>query len=223
MDEYTELKAFWDKAFDGLTPEKITEREITDQSFRTLVSDCLNAGSRVLDYGCGTGWAAFDLALSGDNITVDGIDPSENAIRYANACTKLSGLHRVLFFAGDESVLGKLDKQYDLIVSFNVLDVVPDDVAHRILTALKAHAAPGATVVIGINPDLDDDFLRSLGYRIDGCLLHKDGILRGNLKSEEAWIALLGQYFRFAELRRVSLSEREQAHKRRVFILKNDV
>lgn len=148
-----------------------------------------------------------------------GIDPSINAIDYANLCKELSNVQNLSFIQGDESILNDYSLYFDSIVTFNVIDVLEDDVVSRILQQLSLSLKKGGYLLIRINPDYPFSFLEGLGYQKDGHYLYKNGILRGNEKSIEEWKRLFSKYFSVISSCEFILEEREKTYPRRMFIL----
>lgn len=201
-------------------PEAITEKWVTDEVFNEAVRKYVPEQGRVLDYGCGHGWALFEIA---NTISIErglGIDPSVNGIEYANQCRCLSNEENLLFKVGNQSILENMEECFDTVVSFNVIDVLPDETVHSILQGIQKSLKKGGFFILGINPDYPFDFLEELGYsRMEG-YLYKDGILRGNEKTKEEWIHLLTTYFEFVEYNEFALEEREKQYPRRMIILR---
>ena len=220
MREYTDLKEFWNKVLYNDSPEKIDEKWINDDSFNNLIYKYIKKNDNVLDYGSGSGWALIEI-YNTIKIKGIGIDTSANGVNYSNECLKLSGIKDISFICGDEHILNEYKNHFDSCVSFNLLDVIPDDIIHSILRNLKESIKKDGYLIIGINPDFGEDFLSSRGFIKKDSYLYKDGILRCNIKKVSEWIKIFELYFAFEELVYVSLTENEKAFPRRVFILKN--
>ena len=219
--EYKNLLNFWDEAFKNNTPTKIDQKWIEDSSFNDLINTYLNENDVLVDFGCGMGWAIFEILNSKKLKKGYGIDPSKNAIDYCNECTKLSNFNNLKFIIGDENNLLNLNDKIDSLISFNVIDVLPDDVLNNVLINIHKAVKKEGIILLGINPDFPVDFLKQLGYEIKDNFLYKDNVLRGNLKSDKDWINLFKDNFDFIEIRKVSVNEREAKFPRRVFVLKN--
>lgn len=78
---------------------------------------CLKPNDRILDIGCGTGYYTFPLAVTED-ITIYGIDMSENMIKVANSKNQNSN---VTFIIGDMYHLPFKDNCFDVIVSMGTI------------------------------------------------------------------------------------------------------
>jgi SAM-dependent methyltransferase len=100
----------------------------------------LAAGKRVLDAGCGEGYGASMLA--GHAAAVVGVDRAE-AIAIASA--RYPG-PRLAFRTLDLMALPSLGERFELVVSFQVIEHLPDPTGF--LRALAACTAPGGTMIV---------------------------------------------------------------------------
>ena len=83
----------------------------------------IGASARWLDVGCGTG-VLTDAILGGAHPAhVDGIDPSEEFIQFAQRTIRDS---RVRFSVADTQTLARSDVRYDAVVSGLVINFLPD-------------------------------------------------------------------------------------------------
>lgn len=98
------------------------------------------AGRSVLDAGCGEGYGASMLAERAARVL--GADRQE-AISIASARYRHP---RLAFRAIDLMQLPSLNERFDLVVSFQVIEHLPDPAGF--LRALKACTAPGGTLVV---------------------------------------------------------------------------
>ena len=153
------LISFWNEAFAmseaereqacrecGADPGDLAPSEKLARAVLAL-GDC----ERVLDYGCGSGWAAI-LAAAGGCTHVTAADPAPNALE---AVRFLSGLYGVS--ERIETVLLTPDWRdgipngfYDGLVCSNVLDVVPPETERQILHGLSEVLRPGGRAVVGL-------------------------------------------------------------------------
>ena len=99
------------------------------------------AGKRVLDMGCGAGLLAEPLARLGAAVT--GVDAAPEVIAAARAHDAASGLAIDYRTGGVEAIAGE---QFDLVVSFEVIEHVPD--AGAFVRALAAALAPGGLLLM---------------------------------------------------------------------------
>lgn len=216
-----ELKEFWNNAYKKYTPHQINGKQFKSESFEKLINDYIKEDDNVLDYGCGAGWALFEITQTVKIKHGLGIDTSKIAIDYANACKDLSNIENIEYVFSDEKYLDDTSNKFDVMVSFNCFDVIPDFVIHSILSRIKKSLVNDGHVIIGINPEYPFEFLEKLGYSISDGFLMKDNIIRGNVKTRDEWIKLFTQYFELIEIRQLSLIEQELKYPRVVFVLKN--
>ncbi len=82
----------------------------------------LARGKRVLDMGCGTGYGSGELAKQASK--VPGLDVSGEALSYARE--HFSGSGNVEFVEGSAAAVPLLDRGFDLIVAFEVIEHLED-------------------------------------------------------------------------------------------------
>lgn len=220
MEDNKNLLEFWNKTFEGLKVEEV-EDWITDESFIKLIGDYITDGVEIIDFGCGSGWASFYLAKRFPNSHIIGIDPSSNAVKYANEVARLSKLDNANFIENNEVFFDFNYEPNRVLVSFNVLDVVPIYVLDHILKDLQRGFSKDGYLLIGVNPTYPVELLKQIGYEVKDNVLYKDGIFRGTLLNDEEWKNKLSEYFEFVEERNVSLTEQEKKYPRRIFVVKN--
>jgi SAM-dependent methyltransferase len=93
--------------------------DASSERYRARLAE-IPAGTRVLEYGCGTGSAAFDLAARG--VDVLGIDISPVAIEVARATAEALGVDRHASFAVMNAEALELDDaSFDVICGSGVL------------------------------------------------------------------------------------------------------
>jgi SAM-dependent methyltransferase len=106
-------------------------------------------GTRVLDFGCGTGRSTRFLGKLGFNVT--GVDVSEDMLRIARDLDP-SGDYRIV--PGDD--LTEFDSEtFHLIVSLFTFDNIPSELKVRIFSDLKNLLRPDGTIVSVVSsPDI---------------------------------------------------------------------
>ena len=221
MEDYEKLLKFRDNSVKDLPICKTEGKRITEESFNLPIMEFLKDDSTVLDYGCGTGWGLFELGFT-KNITKGiGIDPSINAIEYANNVAKESKLNNISFVCGDENTLRNLNEKFDFIFCVNTIDVLPDQIINKILSAFYHSIANEGYIFIGINPFFSPSFLtNNLGMQIQDKYCYKNSILRANLKSVDEWRVVFSHYFEVIRTFEFCLTSTEKQFPRRGFILK---
>lgn len=101
-----------------------------------------NSTDRVLDVGCGTGFATMGLLERAQD--VHGIDQSRHQLR--QAWDKIGKLSPVSFYLGDAERLPFADGAFDVVWSSGSIEYWPDPVAT--LTEIRRVTKPGGYVVI---------------------------------------------------------------------------
>ncbi len=106
------------------------------------------SGRRVLDFGCGTGYGTAMLAPHCDEIV--GIDISNDAISYARDHHSLPNLRFDTIGPIEKSPLPFESESFDAVVSFQVIEHVPDVQAY--LSEIRRVLRPGGCLVLA-TPD----------------------------------------------------------------------
>ena len=88
------------------------------RAFRRLQ---LSSGSKVLDVGCGTGWAPRYLHGRVANLEIEALDVSPNMLQIARAQDD-----RTNYFEGDVANIERDDETYDLVTTIYTLRNFPD-------------------------------------------------------------------------------------------------
>lgn len=119
-------------------------RNETDHLDRYRFSAEYVEGKRVLDVACGSGYGTHLLAERGAK-EVCGVDISKEAIEYA----KEKYVHEaVSFHSASAAELPFQDDVFDVIVSFETIEHLPDDVRAAYLAEMQRVLAPGGVVII---------------------------------------------------------------------------
>ena len=220
MKEYVRLKEFWNSCFSGLSGEKIEGRFISDANFNNAMNLYLKDGYKLLDYGCGTGWASFELAQMKNLSEIIGIDPSINAVNYANECAEKSSFNNMKFISSDESELNNYIDYFDMAISVNTLDVVPDEIIESILLNVSKSLKKDGVFIVCLNPLFDEKFmLETIKLEKRENCFFKDDVLRCNYKNVEEWKKVFSKYFDFQEYLTFAISENETIYPRQMYIL----
>ncbi|MGM9858478.1 MAG: class I SAM-dependent methyltransferase [Bacilli bacterium] len=219
MNNNDKLISFWDKVFENMNITKIDGKWIVDSTFNDAIKHYINPDSNILDYGCGTGWALFEIYYTVKLKHGLGIDTSKHAINNALKTKDISGLINLDFIVGNQDILSKYENEFDTAISFNVIDVLEDNIVNSILFHVSKALKDGGHFIVGINPNFPIEFLKSIGYTIEDNYLYKDGILRGNMKSDKEWVEVFSKYFNVISIKTFVLTEKEKEYPRRMFVL----
>jgi SAM-dependent methyltransferase len=139
------------------------------------VDAALRGGGRVADVGCGMGWSSIGMATGYPEARVDGFDIDVPSVERARVNAAETGVaDRVRFEVADAGRLGA-DGAYDVVTAFECVHDLPDPVG--VLTAMRAMARPGGTVLVVDERVADtftapgDDVDRLMyGYSLTCCL-----------------------------------------------------
>lgn len=102
------------------------------------------AGKRVLDVACGSGFGS-DILLKAGAEQVDGVDVSSEAVKYA---TETYGQEKINFHCQSADDLPFSDDTFDVIVSFETIEHLEDEVRKKYLTEIVRVLAPDGIVLI---------------------------------------------------------------------------
>jgi 2-polyprenyl-3-methyl-5-hydroxy-6-metoxy-1,4-benzoquinol methylase len=143
-------KEFWDKSAENY--DRTEERfEHIHQTSRECAKRHLKVSDVVLDYGCGTGTTACELA----NLVaeIQGIDISGRMIELSKEKAAVYGVENVNFAQADIFDEGYGKGSFDVILAFNMLHTVPDPqrVVGRVHELLKPEGS-----FISVTPCLRD-------------------------------------------------------------------
>ena len=143
-------KVFWDKAAENY--DRTEERfERIHQTSRECAKGHLEESDVVLDYGCGTGTTACELARHVAEI--QGIDISGRMIELSKEKAVVNGIDNVSFAQADIFDEGYSKGSFDVILAFNMLHTVPDP--QRVVRRVHELLKPEGTFV-SVTPCLRD-------------------------------------------------------------------
>lgn len=181
----------------------------------------LGTCSKVLDYGCGTGWAACTAAEAGCN-DVLAVDLGENIIEYTKFHAERFGLQeKVKTLVVDSSWIKSAPScTFDGLVCSNVLDVLPLETSMDIIKEIARITKSGATIIIGLNFYLSKEMAEARNMQlVDDMYLFVNDVLRLTSLSDDEWKNLFAPYFKVMKLDYFAW-EGEPKESRRLFILK---
>lgn len=220
------LIRFWNSVFTS-NDEELKSRPVKDWKELApckklyLASAELGTCKKVLDYGCGSGWASIIAAKSGCN-DVTAADAAEEALHtteiYANLYGVRKNIHTV--HADDAWLESISDQTYDGLICSNVLDVIPEEISLHLIREFARIVKDEAEVIIGMNYYLSPDEAGEKGTElVNHNCLYIDGILRMISRSDEEWAKIFSPYFSLVHLDHFAW-DGEKTERRRLFHLK---
>ena len=223
------LLEFWSKAFLMSEEEKEEAAQAEPESWNELAPSekllraaaSLGSCRKVLDYGCGNGWAAVAAAKSGCP-DVTAADPAEGAAVTARFIAALFGVEEAVYaiHISPDWLKSVPAETFDGLICSNVLDVVPPETAEAILREAARVVTPDAKLVIGLNYYLSPEEAAGKGITLtDGCRLYLDGVLRLVSRTDEEWTEIFSPYFTVESLEFFAWPG-EEKERRRLFRLR---
>jgi len=134
-DFYTELKSRWYDAYDDPVALLRSENKVKLPWIKKrLLNEGLKKDSRILDVGCGAGFATNSLALDGYKVT--GIDLAEGALDEAKLRDETKSVEYIM---ADALKLPFEDNSFDAVISLDFLEHVyePEKAVKEISRVLK--------------------------------------------------------------------------------------
>lgn len=198
------LISFWNQAFTLSEeqkaqilnqPEDLRELAPSEKLFQAARS--LGQGKKVLDFGCGTGWAAIIAAKSGCT-DVTAVDAAPAAIRAARLYAAHCGAaDRIRFECAGTGWLRRVPSEtYDGLFCSNVLDVIPPETAEEIIREAARVMKQDGLMVVGLNYYLSPEGAAAREMKLtDGNRLYMDGVLRLVSRTDEEWMQIFSPWF----------------------------
>lgn len=134
--------------------------------FVESVCSRVTPGGRILDYGCGTGTIAIELARAGYEVI--GVDGAEGMIGEARAIANKLDLHNIEFAHLSDPDSWQPDDTYDGVVCSSVIEYVADD--HKLAGKLASAVGTGGWIFVSIPSRTSlvgkiEDLITSIGHR----------------------------------------------------------
>ncbi len=223
-----ELAEFWNKAMTLTEEGKAEIAEKKGDPHRLAPSPklaeayaSLSRCEKILDYGCGHGWASIIAASSGAK-SITAVDLGSDIIDAAKYIAGVYGVSQAISFQqiAPDWISSVPSGTYDAIMCSNVLDVITLDVCDYLIAQFARVAKQGASVVIGLNFYMSPEAAKQRGHElIGGHYLMQDGILRLTSLTDEGWEKRFSPYFEVIKLDHFAWPW-EQAETRRLFFLR---
>lgn len=232
--DYETAKNFWNSAFSADdTAKRDAEnavvpnsdgRELAPSEKLYLAAASLGQCKKILDYGCGRGWASIIAAKSGC-ADVTAADVSENAAQWTAFCAKLYGAesHITAQHVSDKWISTLPSDSYDGIFCSNVLDVIPEAVADGILADFARITKANTPVIIGMNyymePKDNPEKKMTVKY---GNHVYLNDVLRLVCRTDEEWSEIFSRRFLVEKLEHFAWPG-EETERRRLFYLRKKI
>ena len=218
---------WWSRAF-ASSPEDSSAEQGETEDWRDLAPSeklfraaaSLGRRKRVLDYGCGSAWAAVIAAKSGCPEVV-AADPAPGAAKAAGRAAVLYGTaEQVQVCCIPPDWLRTVPaERYDGFFCSNVLDVVPPETAEEIIRESSRIVTRDADVIIGMNYVLTPETAAAKGLTLQDGKLYLDGVLRLMSRTDEEWEEIFSPYYTVERLEHFAWPG-ETTETRRLFWLK---
>ncbi len=198
------LIGFWDQAF-ALSEEQKEQILNRQEDWRDLApseklfqaASSLGKRKKVLDFGCGTGWAAVIAAKSGC-ADVTAVDAAPAALGCARLYAARYGVGDRIRFerAGADWLQSVPSETYDGIFCSNVLDVIPPETAEAIIRESARVLKRDGSLIAGLNYCLSPEAAAARGMELtDGNRLYVEGVLRLVSRSDVEWTQLFSSRY----------------------------
>ena len=220
MNDLKNLVNFWNDCFNNNDKIEVTDYKNLVPSKKLYEAlEILSKEDKVLDYGCGDGWASIILAKVGCK-DVTASDMAPNAIKMAKEYSKAYQVDSNINFKliNDDYLNNELDNYYDGVFCSNVLDVVPMDVSQSIIKFLYRVVKENGLVIIGLNYYLDLDKAPN-GFKVIDKNVYINDILRLVSLTDEEWVNIFSEYFTIEKTIHFSWPN-ENVERRRIFYLR---
>ncbi|QWC00290.1 class I SAM-dependent methyltransferase [Mycoplasmatota bacterium] len=192
------LISFWNDQFARLEEKEMKKEDFLEKtSFHDHTIYLGDHCEKILDFGCGTGYALFYASMFGKKIKQGiGVDTSNSAITYANKTKVKFKLDHIIFKKGDHKTIKDFgNNHFDGIICSNVLDVVPYQTSLEMIETFNYLLKPGGLLLIKVNFYLTDEFIEKLKMKeIAENTYALNGVLRAMNLSAKEWINRFDNY-----------------------------
>lgn len=165
-----------------LDPETADPGNLSFSVRRYWFAESLVRGKQVLDAGCGTGYGANILAGTASHVV--GVDYDSTVLSHAK---RKYGSGGVRFVTSPVTALPFANHSFDVVVSFEVIEHLPDYQAHHLFFAevQRVLTASGLFIISTSNREVTVPHQRSVGISVDAHLTEMDlNTFRKELKRE---------------------------------------
>ena len=222
------LISFWDQAF-TLSEEQKAQilnqqedwKKLAPSEKLFLAAHSLGQRKKVLDFGCGTAWAAI-IAAKGGCPDVTAADAAPAAVQAARLyAARYGAADRIRFERAGAGWLQSVPSEtYDGIFCSNVLDVIPPETAEEIIRETARILKRDGSLIVGLNYYLSPEAAAARGMELtDGSRLYMNGVLRLISRTDEKWAEFFSPWYAVEKLTHFAWPG-EEAETRRLFWLK---
>jgi SAM-dependent methyltransferase len=223
MKEYEAALTFWNDYFKEKKPEDLQEISLGCAFLEDKLRELARV-HKVIDFGCGSGWASLYLKQIGCE-DVTGVDQAANAIDIAAETAKINGItDGITFMKGDQTFLDNIESSvYEGFFSSNTFDVIPTEVTTKIFTQVNRICKPNARIFIMLNPYLTPELNEKIKMeQISQDSYTKNGVLRCVNRTKDEWITLFEHYFIVETYDEFEFEDEPKGLSRRIFGLRNN-
>ena len=206
----------WNEIFAAKSSDLPTKPSTGIEAFDDGLAWLCEGSDRILDFGCGDGTLLFMCALQGTQFHV-GIDLSEKAIEKANSRKEKFRQGVFDFIWGGVEQLKTIESDsLDAVILSNIIDnLYPQDM-ELVLQEVHRILKESGKALVKLNPFITKDQIEEWDIKIIEDDLLDDGFVLLN-KTDQAWRAILTQYFVIHEETEIVYTEQKQTN--RMFLL----
>lgn len=229
--EYKKSLEFWDQSMAQQEETQTQEAQETidletawyEVGSRALADAAASLATqkKVLDYGCGSGWASVIMAKKGcPQITA--VDVSANGVKASQEYATLFHVESNIEFQAIPTDWLKQEEseKYDGLFCSNVLDVIPRSVSEEIIKEAARICTKDAKIIIGLNPCFTEEQIEKRNMiELEKNHYSFGGVLRLVNYTDEEWTNRFSQYFDVKEIEYFRWDGEPDVVKRRLFHL----